>query len=346
SVELSNLEREGERVERERSYISWTLRNIERLCAVAGRIPVQDSKTWDEALAREDTTISSPPASIEDATRDWALLSVAARLQRRNRRGDEILETFSMAERTIELKRRGKEGNEYLTPDAATHPRALTVWNGVEESNAHTSLDAVNSGSHARTVKEGRWCACEAARWRGHGEALELLVRTRKKREVERGDLEGIKTRSRSPNMHAEAVGRGRGAPPRRGINGQNTASRVLWAKCEQEKDFSFEKYEKNGEGTYLGRRATSVHGLATKGKQLRGFLLHPWVSADTSSTRTNKRRVGGAARWFGVARNGPKTEQDMLRRSSALDSTERVANRVLNLRFPPKMERSQRVGR
>ncbi|KAJ7797573.1 hypothetical protein B0H14DRAFT_3547658 [Mycena olivaceomarginata] len=76
----------------------------------------------------------------------------------------------------------------------------------------------------------------------------------------------------RSPNMHAEAVGRGRGAPPRRGINGENTASGVLWAKCEQEKDFSFEKYGKNGDGTYLGQRATSVHGLATEGKQYAQF--------------------------------------------------------------------------
>ncbi|KAJ7801435.1 hypothetical protein B0H14DRAFT_2615338 [Mycena olivaceomarginata] len=70
--------------------------------------------------------------------------------------------------------------------------------------------------------------------------------------------------------MHAEAVGRGRGAPPPRGINGENTASRVLWAKCEQEKDFSFGKYGKNGDGIYWGRRATSVHGLATEGKQHR----------------------------------------------------------------------------
>jgi hypothetical protein len=89
--------------------------------------------------------------------------------------------------------------------------------------------------------------------------------------------------------MHAEAVGRRRGAPPRRGINGENTASGVLWAKCEQEKYFSFEKYGKNGDGTHLGQRATSVHGLAIEGKQYAQFSA---ASMGFCKRRVDKQRT------------------------------------------------------
>ncbi|KAJ6527657.1 hypothetical protein B0H19DRAFT_1334466 [Mycena capillaripes] len=241
---------------------------------VTGRVPVQDSETWDKApLMREDTAISSPPASIEDAARDFVLLTAAARLQRRN--CDNM--GWGGEKQCTYISR----GSEWLTGGTAVHVRGGTM----------------------------------ASKWRGAG----ILVRTRKKREVDSGDLEEIKVGTlAAPDMNAETVGRGRGAAPRRGINGENTASRVLWAN----------KYERNAEGPYLVQRATL---LAPRESSMLSFLLHPWVSGDAASKSSRaglpqqemlpgRSRIcpDGAARWI--------VQNELCRRC--------LTNGLLNLRF------------